>query len=98
MKRALLLESGRFRAYVNDGKAKIHPEFSEVTDADDAAALASLAIAIKAEIAVQSAAQPLDSAALQRMIMAQQQGSGYGGLLGGLFGGGAYNPFTGNRA
>lgn len=80
MKRALLLEAGRFRAYVNDGKATIDPPFSEVTR-DDAAALAELSAAIKVEIAAQTGAQPMNDAALRAML-AMQQNAAAAGMLG----------------
>lgn len=95
MKRALLLECGRFRAYVNDGKVHIDPaESLEVLSRDDASDLAEVVQAAKTELAASVSAQPMNESALRQMISNQYHQSMLQSL-GNMFGRGvqAQSPY-----
>lgn len=102
MRRALLLECGRFRAYVTGGEAHLDPAPDgglQVTSPDDAKMLAEITAAIAAEMRAADGAASLNTDALMGLLrqqaMANQQQRGFLGSIGGLFGRQPqYNPFA----
>jgi hypothetical protein len=94
MKRALLLESGRFRAYVTGSEAHIDPSPGslQIAGPEDARDLAALANAIAAEMKFPDTT-PMNSDALRGMLAYQQQ-QGFMSALGrSIFSVAPHNPF-----